>query len=237
MCTLIFWYRAFEGSPLIVAANRDERLDRPSAPPSMRQLPRRRVLCPTDLQAGGTWLGINDRRFFAAITNRFGRKKHDGRRSRGELVLEALDHDSAESAALAVAGLDPHCENAFNLAIADEYSAHLISCDGDAITHRRLSPGLHVITERSFETGPTAREFMIRSRLDALTEPDAEVLTTLLSSHSEDGFEGVCVHVPRLNYGTRSSTILRVSNDVSFLFADGPPHQTPYLQVDTTPIA
>lgn len=234
MCTLIFWYQAFEDVPLLVAANRDERLDRPSAPPSVRQLSRRSVLCPTDLLAGGTWLGINDRRLFAAITNRFGRKKQEGRRSRGEIVLQALDHDSADSAASAIAGLDPHLENAFHLAIADENSAHLILSDGDAITHRRLAPGLHVITERSFEAGTTTREPLIRSRLEALNEPPADaVLISLLSSHNEDGFEGVCVHVPRLNYGTRSSTILRVTNEIRLLFADGPPHETPYLQLDT----
>jgi uncharacterized protein with NRDE domain len=234
MCTLIFWYQAFEDVPLLVAANRDERLDRPSAPPSVRQLSRRSVLCPTDLLAGGTWLGINDRRLFAAITNRFGRKKQEGRRSRGEIVLQALDHDSADSAASAIAGLDPHLENAFHLAIADENSAHLILSDGDAITHRRLAPGLHVITERSFEAGTTTREPLIRSRLEALNDPPADaVLISLLSSHNEDGFEGVCVHVPRLNYGTRSSTILRVTNEIRLLFADGPPHETPYLQLDT----
>jgi uncharacterized protein with NRDE domain len=32
MCTRTFWHRAFDGEPLIVAANRDEQIDRPAAP-------------------------------------------------------------------------------------------------------------------------------------------------------------------------------------------------------------
>jgi uncharacterized protein with NRDE domain len=223
MCTLVFWYRAFEGIPMIVAANRDEDLRRPSAPPSVRQLSRRRVVCPTDLLAGGTWLGVNDRRVFAAITNRAWNPKQEGRRSRGGLVLEALNHDDAEEAAAAIASLDPQRENAFHLAIADEKSAHLVLCDGITMTHQRLEPGLHVLTERSFGKEPATREASIRARLGTLTQPPNDAfLADLLSSYS----------VLSGNYGTRSSTLLRIAevaeDGVQFQFADGPPRTTPF---------
>jgi hypothetical protein len=42
-----------------------------------------------------------------------------GRRSRGELVLEALDHADAGNAAKALAALDPAAYRAFNMVIAD----------------------------------------------------------------------------------------------------------------------
>jgi uncharacterized protein with NRDE domain len=232
MCTLIFWQRAFKGVPLIVAANRDEQIDRPSAPPTIRRLAQGAILCPTDLLAGGTWIGINNRRLFAAITNRFGCVKHAERRSRGELVTLALEHRNADSAAAAIAALDPRRENAFHLAIADEDSAHLVLCDGNSISQQRLDPGLHVITERSFGAGQSTRETLIRSRLSSLSEPPSDaLLTDLLSTHKEDSFEGLCVHLGK--YGTRSSTILRVERDIYFQFADGPPHETPYLSIDT----
>jgi uncharacterized protein with NRDE domain len=232
MCTLILWYRTLENSFLLVAANRDEHLDRPSAPPSVRQLSRRRVLCPTDVLAGGTWLGVNDRGLFAAITNRAWNPKHSDRRSRGGLVLEALNHDDAESAAGMIAALDPRRENAFHLVIADEETAHLLLCDGTAMTHRRLEPGLHVLTERSFGVEPSTRESWIRARLGALTEtPSDAYLQDLLSTHSQGGVEGLCVH--KGNYGTRSSTILRMGRERRLLFADGPPHRAPYLEDET----
>jgi uncharacterized protein with NRDE domain len=224
MCTLILWYRAFADFPLIVAANRDERLDRPSAPPSIRQLSRHRVLCPTDVLAGGTWLGVNDRRLFAAITNRAWNPKQANRRSRGELVLEALDHDDAESAARTIAALDPHCENAFHLIIADEKTAHLILCDGTSMTHQGLEPGLHVITERSFGPEPPAREASIRAWLGKLNEPPRDAfLIDLLSSHS--------VHLE--NYGTRSSSILHIAKQTRFQFADGLPTATPFREFNS----
>jgi uncharacterized protein with NRDE domain len=220
MCTLIFWYRAFDDFRLIVAANRDERLDRPSAPPSVRQLSRRRVLCPTDGLAGGTWLGVNDRRVFAAITNRSWNPKQADRRSRGELVIEALNHDDAASAAKTIAALNPQRENAFHLAIADEKTAHLLVCDGTTMTHRRLEPGIHIITERSFGAEPPAREFSIRNRVSALTEPPTDAfLIDLLASHS----------IRLENYGTRSSTILRIGKETHFQFADGPPPETEFI--------
>jgi uncharacterized protein with NRDE domain len=221
MCTLIFWYRAFEDFPLLVAANRDERLDRPSAPPSVRQLSRRRVLCPTDVLAGGTWLGVNDRRLFAAITNRSWNPKQADRRSRGELVLEALDQDDAESAVRTIAALDPRRENAFHLALADEKTAHLVQCDGTSMTHRALEPGLHILTERSFGPEPPAREASIRGRLGTLSEPPSDAfLIDVLASHS----------VRLENYGTRSSTILHIAKQTRFQFADGPLPETPFRE-------
>ena len=54
----------------------------------------------------------------------------------------------------------------------------------------------------------------------------------LLAHHTEPPFESVCVHIAELEYGTRSSTIIRVGPDglQSFLFADGPPCPAAYSQ-------
>lgn len=137
-------------------------------------------------------------------------------------MLEALDHDDAESAAMTIAARNPERENAFHLAIADEKTAHLLLCDGATMTHRLLEPGLHVVTERSFGKEPAARESReesIRNRLGTQSGPPGDAfLIDLLSSHS----------VSSGNYGTRSSTILRLAQEVDFQFADGPPHSTPF---------
>ena len=70
MCTLIVLHRCFAEAPLVLAANRDEFLDRPAEKPTLRQSGSRTVLAPRDLRAGGTWLGLNDAGLFAALTNR-----------------------------------------------------------------------------------------------------------------------------------------------------------------------
>ena len=70
MCTLIVLHRCFADAELLVAANRDEYLDRPAELPALRVWNGRTVLAPRDARAGGTWLGMNDAGLFAALTNR-----------------------------------------------------------------------------------------------------------------------------------------------------------------------
>lgn len=258
MCTLIVFTRAFAlGSPLLVAANRDERLDRPAEPPTVRTHADVELLAPRDLGAGGTWLGLGAHGVFVAITNRFGVPKDEARRSRGLVVTDALTARSAAEAAARAKALDGRSENGFHLVVADRREAHLVWSDGDEVRHRALAPGAHVVTERSFGAAPTDREALIVDALAALgavgpgaREPSLDVLHALLARHEpvrarasideharaleavagpgvpRVGFDGVCVHVPELGYGTRSSTIVRfdeASPTATFLHADGPP--------------
>ena len=55
MCTLIASVGQVPGLPIVVAANRDEALDRPSSPPSLWHL-QPPFIAPRDERAGGTWL-------------------------------------------------------------------------------------------------------------------------------------------------------------------------------------
>jgi uncharacterized protein with NRDE domain len=120
MCLLVVVRGRFASHPILVAANRDERLDRRSAPPGLWVGRRRRVISPRDRQAGGTWLGVNDRGAFAGLTNLAGVPVPAGASSRGELVHLALDEDDLEAGARAV---DARCAQApfggFQLALCD----------------------------------------------------------------------------------------------------------------------
>ena len=60
MCTLIILRRPNHSWPLILAANRDEMLNRSSLPPDRHWTDRSEVIAGRDELAGGTWLGIND---------------------------------------------------------------------------------------------------------------------------------------------------------------------------------
>jgi uncharacterized protein with NRDE domain len=235
VCTLLLFHRAFADTPLLVAANRDEHLERPAAPPSLRTLNNGiKLICPTDLAAGGTWLGANDRGVFSAITNRFGVPKDPARRSRGELVLNALEYATANEAARALEQLDPRRENAFHLAIADQNDGFVVVADGETLVVQTLEPGLTIITERSYAASSPRRERFIREKIGALaTAPSNSELEQFLSTHDDEGFEGVCVHVPGLQYGTRSSTVFRSTKTaVSMRFAPGPPCTVSFLDVD-----
>jgi uncharacterized protein with NRDE domain len=77
--------------PLLLAANRDEKLDRPSRPPGCHWIDQPDVLGGLDVLAGGTWLAINRAGVVAAVLNRLGSLgPAPGKRSRGVLPLLAL---------------------------------------------------------------------------------------------------------------------------------------------------
>ena len=69
MCTLAIYFRVFPDYPVVVAANRDEYLDRAALPPtSLGERPR--IIGGKDLRAIGTWLGINEHGLVAGLLNR-----------------------------------------------------------------------------------------------------------------------------------------------------------------------
>ena len=74
----------------------------------------------------------------AAVLNRRGTLGPEpGKRSRGELVLEALDHAEATRAADALRALDPAAYRPFNLIVADAVDAFWIRHAGDGADPRR----------------------------------------------------------------------------------------------------
>jgi Transport and Golgi organisation 2 len=124
MCTVVLLRRPQAPWPLLLAANRDELRSRPWRPPARHWPDRPDVVAGLDVLAGGSWLGVNDDGVVAAVLNRVGSLgPAAGKRSRGELVLEALDHADAAAAAKALADLDPDAYRPFNLVIADAKDA------------------------------------------------------------------------------------------------------------------
>jgi len=209
MCTLVVAREGFPNAPLVIAANRDELLARPSAGPTIWRDGGIPFVAPRDLQAGGTWLGVNARSVFAAITNRREVPKRNDRTSRGDLVTTALGFATAIEAAEALASLDGSSYNGFHLVIADAATAHLVWGDGHRIHAHALDAGLHVVTEAGFD-GTNRRAQTAFDYLRHLAEPNVEALRPLLSTHAENPFDGMCNHADAIGYGTKSSTIMRL---------------------------
>src|SRR5678815_1232251 len=123
MCTLVALHRCTPDAPLWVAANRDEYLERPAEGPALRNGRAGALVAPLDRRAGGTWWGLNAHGVFAAITNRPTSQLDATRRSRGQLVIDALCAGSARAAADALAPLGRDLYNPFNLFVADSQEA------------------------------------------------------------------------------------------------------------------
>lgn len=233
MCTLLIATRVWPDAPLVVGANRDERLGRPSQGPQLHTQAGVKFFAPRDLQSGGTWLGINAHGVFVAITNRFVGRAPSAPRSRGLLVLDALAEDSVAHAVRRVAAEDPRRHDPFHLLLADAGSAQLVWNDGERHRVEPLAPGIHTITERSLGAAPSDRIDLLRRRVSERFAPERPPVTTwleLLREHADPGLEGVCVHAPERDYGTRSSTVLELGGAAGprLLHADGPPCTTPY---------
>jgi uncharacterized protein with NRDE domain len=224
MCTLALAYRTDPRWPVVVAANRDERLGRPAEGWALRDpLDGARHAAPRDLEAGGTWIGVSERGLFAAVTNyHSGRPPDRTRRSRGDLVPLALGAEDASGARSALAALDAARFNPFHLVVADPRAAFLWRFDGEAAAIEDLAPGLHVVTERAAD-GRDPRSEAVRAAWPLDLSPAR--LAALLATHEPSPDRAVCVHGGPL-YGTRSSAVLRLAPSLSaseLYAAEGPP--------------
>lgn len=234
MCTLILAWQVFEGVPVVAAANRDEWFDRPSRPPAVHEA-ERRVVAPTDEEAGGTWIGYNDAGVFVAITNRWTDRSSSGDRSRGLLVKDCLEYTSAETAARHVErALEADRYESFNLVVADADAALLFEWDA-ALQVRNLGPGVHGVANTGADgafTIPETRDEQAREQADGV-----ERARTALQPEPGEGADDwldraaevlgehafhLCVHGE--DYGTRSTSLVTIGQDsAAFYHAEGRP--------------
>lgn len=179
MCTLILLRRPGHPWPLLLAANRDEMIDRPWAAPGRHWADRPETLAGLDRTAEGSWLGVNDHGVVAAILNRRGSLgPAAGKRSRGELVLEALDHADAAVAAEALADLNPAAYRSFNLVVADNRDAYWIKNPGGpearVMEVRPIAEGLSMMTAYDLNdpASPRTRRHLDDLRAAGVPDPD-----------------------------------------------------------------
>jgi uncharacterized protein with NRDE domain len=230
VCTLALAFQADRRWPLVVAANRDERLGRPSEDWALRTPPGAPSrAAPRDAVAGGTWIGVGASGLFAGITNFHAAPGHvpdPERRSRGEIVSRMLGQPSAAAARELASSAEAGAYNPFHLLVADARTAFLWWYDGDTSALEDLGPGLHVATERD-PRGRDPRGEALRARWPV--DPSPARLRDLLSSHELPPGPGLCIHLGDV-YGTRSAAVIRLAPSLhhSELFAaDGPPCTAP----------
>ena len=252
MCLLIVLSRVDERTPLVVAANRDERYDRPATAMTVLEAGPPRVLGGRDHLAGGTWLAVNRAGVVAGLTNRPVEGGADpAKRSRGELPLRLARFPTADAAVEAfAAGIDATAYNPAWILVGDRRSLFSLDLsDGETLRVEALAPGLHVL-ENSPPGTASPKVAHVRSQLAGVeASPAAERslrLAAVLSDHevpaparsvaavgTPEAGEQVranCVHTDR--YGTRWSCLVEVPLGAlapQVRFAEGPPCSTPFL--------
>src|ERR1700693_5083959 len=173
MCTVVLLSRPDHACPLVLAANRDEMLNRAWDPPVAWWPDQPDVIAPRDRSGGGTWMGLNRHGMVAAVLNRPGSLgPAAGKRSRGELPLLALAHGSAGEAAEAIASQNAGGWRSFNLVLADAAGAVLFRGLGHGHPEaQRLVPGLHMITAHDPDDPDSPRVARHLARFKAAKPP------------------------------------------------------------------
>lgn len=254
MCSLILLRRPGADWPLLLAANRDELLSRPSQPPGRHWPEWPEVVGGLDEVGEGSWLGLNDHGVVAAVLDRAASLGPQGqRRSRGELVLEALDHAEAQEAAGALADLHPDAYAPFNLIIADPRRAYWLRHGGDGeIRVHPIPEGLHMIasTELDDLSHPRVRRFLPQFRDKApptvANDPEFALFADwalLLQSRDGGGDPSAAMNlrVDRAGetFATVSSSLIAIPAYPGFerrarwWNAAGAPDEVPFVEVDT----
>ncbi len=247
MCTLILLRRSGHEWPLLLAANRDEMTDRPSSPPARHWPDRPDVVAGKDELSDGSWLGVNDHGVVAAVLNRTGSLGPlEDKRSRGELVLEALDHADAQAAAEALAKIDPTAYRSFNLVIADNRDGYWLAARNGAfaIEKHPIPEGYSIFTsqDRNEIRAPRIGAFLPRFEAAAIPDPalgawsEWEALMGTGLEDSRSNFDDAMCIVTDRGYGTVSSSLIALPAPAPaalaiWRFADGRPDTTPYESV------
>jgi len=249
MCTVVILRRPDHPWPLLIAANRDELLSRAWSAPARHWPDRAHVVAGRDEEAGGTWLALGEDGVVAAILNRRGSLgPQTGKRSRGELPLEAVDHAEARVAANALAQLESTSYRSFNLVVADAREAFWLRSDGDSIEKSPISEGLSMITAGELNdvaTSARVRHHLPRFRAAPPPDPGRDdwfAWTALMAAEDREtgADEGGAMNIPAdgRGFGTVSSSLIALpgleppGRRPVWKFCPGRPGERPYDDVD-----
>ncbi|MCE2564029.1 NRDE family protein [Komagataeibacter sp. FNDCF1] len=238
MCTVVISHDPAQDWPLLMAANRDERLDRPWLPPGRHWAAQPGIVGGQDQVAGGSWLTLNDAGVVAGIMNRVGSLgPMPGKNSRGALPLLAGQFATARAAVEHIATIDAGAWRSFNMIVADRADAFFIRGPGYGQPQvEALAPGVHMVatTDPDDMAMPRIHRHLPRFRAAVRpVPPQWASWTTLLADRSLPAGSELNIP-PRSGFGTCSSSAIGVAGDNrhSWFFAAGAPDRVGYQPVD-----
>jgi uncharacterized protein with NRDE domain len=223
MCLILFAYKVHPKYKLMVAANRDEFYQRPTAPIRYWE-DNPEILAGRDLEKMGTWMGVTKSGWFAALTNyRNPMEVTEGKRSRGELVANALQYNGDIKEYMDSLVRNNDWYPGYNLLAGDGDELYYYSNVGQELI--KVAPGIYGVSNHLLNTewpkvqaGKDGLATILKSNQEDYIEP----LLMLLQKADQAPDEklpqtGVSLELERMlspmfikseGYGTRSSTIL-----------------------------
>ncbi|MEQ9104229.1 MAG: NRDE family protein [Rhodothermales bacterium] len=236
MCLILFSWKETPGHDLVLLANRDEFLARPTRQADFWE-DHPDILGGRDLEEGGSWLAVGTNRRMAAVTNvrEPGRTVRDPI-SRGHLVTAFLTSmDSARHFARATRDQGDRY-NGFNLLLYDGKELVFVS-NRSTENVRVLPPGLYGLSNADLDTpwpkvesGKEDLERVLSGNpgwsltdlmpilMDTTKAPDADLPRTGVPLEWERILSARCIRSPE--YATRSSSIVLVTTDGGVTFRE-----------------
>lgn len=245
MCLIVLSYKAHDRYPLIIAANRDEFYERPSAPVSLWE-DAVGVIGGRDLQRNGTWLGVKKTGSIAMLTN-YRERPPFGRNapSRGWLVRDFLVGDEEPESYIEKIKAEKDKYNGFSLILGNMKRLFYFSNRGERC---ELAPGLYGLSNRVLDTPWPKTERAKKAMGSLLARADspqpAEIFEILKDQSKPDDSElpdtGVGLEWERILssifitsrvYGTRSSSVIMIDrkNHVTFIERVFDNHPEPWI--------
>ena len=223
MCLILFAYRIHPEYPLIVAANRDEFYQRPTANAHFWE-DDTQILAGRDLEKMGTWMGVTTTGRFAALTNyRDPMEESVGKRSRGELVADALKYEGSVNEYMQALAENNQLYPGYNLLAGNLDELYYYSNVGKELV--RVQPGIYGLSNHLLNTQWPKVKIGTDGMTQVINENQEDIVESLmtllqLADPAPDEVlpkTGVPFELEKMlsplfikseNYGTRSSTVL-----------------------------
>lgn len=211
MCTILILNQILPSTPVLLAANRDEFLQRRSSGPqrldrTLEPIPEVAIVGGRDEERGGTWMGATETGFFVIVTNQRGSITTDTSeetyRSRGELVLQALAINRTTKVCDLLRETPANTYRPFNLLFGDAKGLWVAyGRQHQPITLQEVPQGLHILPNGPLDQSPSWKVEHIKGALEALTseqetleetqktEKWIESLQVLLGDHQQAPLE------------------------------------------------
>lgn len=232
MCLIVFAYNTHPDYKLILAANRDEFYDRPTTSANWWE-DHPDILGGRDLKAKGTWMGVDKKGRFAAVTNyRDIANIRTDAKSRGDLPVDFLLNEETASEYTESVLKDSKEYNGFNLLTLDDKMAHLSNYENKV---NLLDAGVYGLSNALLDTswpkvekakdnfkktieGDFQIEDLIRLMQDEEVAADEKLPHTGLPIEMERAVSAMCIRSP--NYGTCCSTAITIDHDDNIEFVE-----------------
>lgn len=236
MCLLLFAWKMRADYPLILAANRDEFYDRPSAPADFWE-DSPEILAGRDLREGGAWLGMTKTGRIAALTNyRDPKSFRADAPSRGEIVRGYLRGSEEAKSYLATLEQNAFRYNGFNLLVGDRLDLYYFS---NRTGIKKLDAGIYGISNSLLDVpwpkirrgkeklariiaskGKPSTERLLRLLHDRNRPSDDQLPDTGVGLAYERMLSPMFIQSVEYAYGTRSSTAIVVDRTGQAAFSE-----------------